>query len=239
MGKEAEKAGGISAGDGKAPRECTRSESTANTREASGRAGDGRAGDGRAGNETKEAELLELVNVKSPEDKKREERNAKRRERYAAKKAAAPKKVTSGRAKKDADPTQCQAVIMSLSQVAASREGCAHWQLTPDECASLAQPIANMLRDSEAFAGVNEHADAVALAMAAFTIFMPRFVISAAIRKERKKDAAKGNGQVKPDGRRNQKGQSDRGNGNHAGGNAADGVNDAQDQSSFGAALCG
>lgn len=150
---------------------------------------------GTAGEAEKEKPVR--VAILSDEEQKREERNRKRRERYAKQKAenggtVKPRKVnaTKQQPKQTADTTTVSMVIGTISGIVASRPNMAHWQLTPTEIEQLAQPITNMLAESEAFQGLQEHSDAIALVTACFTIFVPRIVLTVATmpKKESKKD---------------------------------------------------
>lgn len=216
----------------------TESESTKDTRAGAGGAGAGTGAGSRESTASEEEKLPRLAPV-DREEEKRLARNAKRRERYAAKKASAPKKVTPKGKGKDADTSQCEAVIMTLSSIIASREGCAHWQLTPDETKALAQPIANMMAKSEALGQINEHSDAVALATAAFTIMMPRIILTSNIRKEKKKNDRKITGNLGTGAGGKQAVQNSGVDGNSGGQPARSIGDDGKIQPEFGNALCG
>lgn len=114
--------------------------------------------------------------VDADEDAKREERNRKRRERYAANKSK-PKKVKKSEL---VNTTDIDNILGALSHVLATRPEMAHWQLTPDEINKLSVPLSNMMEKSGVLTELGEHADAIALVTACFTIFAPRIAISVA-----------------------------------------------------------
>lgn len=162
------------------------STTTQDTRTETAGTGVGSGGSTAGTGETEKEVVSELVILN--EQEKRDERNRRRRERYAQQKAenggtVKPRKVNGNKAKqtaKQADNTQVKAIISTISTLVASRPNMAHWQLTPAEIESLATPISNIMAESEAFAKVAEHSDALALITACFTIFVPRVVISIA-----------------------------------------------------------
>ena len=150
----------------------------------------------QATGKTEKEVVPRLANV-DPEQKKRDERNARRRELYAKKKAeqgtpVKTRKVTnnSKASSETVGTEQIAALIGMVSGVVASRPNMAHWQLTPSEIESISKPLSNILSNSDAFKGLAEHSDAVALVTACVTILLPRLVITATMKKERRKNHA-------------------------------------------------
>lgn len=129
--------------------------------------------------------------------KKREERNAKRRERYAKQKEENGETVKrrKTRKKKDQSPdtTQLDLMLMTVSTIVASRPDCEHWLLTEQEIKSVTEPLARIIAENESLKAMSEHADAIALVMACFTIFVPRLIITSQKVKEKKKEHVTGN----------------------------------------------
>jgi hypothetical protein len=76
------------------------------------------------------------------------------------------------------DTKQVELILLTVSGIIASREGMEVWNLTAEESKQLAEPIANIMAKNEALANVaGEHADAFALVMALFAIFVPKFLV--------------------------------------------------------------
>ena len=146
---------------------------------------------GRTGGKTGgEKEVIStMVDV---EEEKRLERNRKRRERYAKQKAEGtqkPKKVNSKKSKEVIDSTQIETLIKTISVMVSSRPGQEHWLLLDSEVKAIAEPLTNILKDSNAFNSISEHSNAVALVIACITIILPRTIKSITdISKKKKKE---------------------------------------------------
>ena len=126
------------------------------------------------------------------EEEKRLERNRKRRERYAKQKAEGtqkPKKVNTKKTKEVIDTNQIETLIKTISVMVSSRPGQEHWLLLDSEVKALAEPLTNILKDSNAFSSISEHSNAVALVIACITIILPRTIKSITdISKKKKKE---------------------------------------------------
>ena len=156
----------------------TKSKSATDTG-TTGRTG-GAGGAGGTGGTTanKEKVISTMVDV---EEEKRLERNRKRRERYAKQKAEGtqkPKKVNTKKSKEVIDTTQIETLIKTISVMVSSRQGQEHWLLLDSEVKALAEPLTNILKDSNAFTSISEHSNAVALVVACITIILPRTIKS-------------------------------------------------------------
>ena len=153
--------------------------------------GTGGTGTGRTGGKTTtEKEVIStMVDV---EEEKRLERNRKRRERYAKQKAEGtqkPKKVNSKKTKEVIDTNQIETLIKTISVMVSSRQGQEHWLLLDSEVKAIAEPLTNILKDSNAFNSISEHSNAVALVIACITIILPRTIKSITdISKKKKKE---------------------------------------------------
>ena len=132
-----------------------------------------------------------MANV-DKEEQKRLERNAKRRERYAKQKAEGtqkPKKVNSKKTKEVIETSQIETLIKTVSVMVSSRPGQEHWLLLDSEVKAIAEPLTNILKDSNAFSSISEHSNAVALVIACITIILPRTIKSITdISKKKKKE---------------------------------------------------
>ena len=106
-----------------------------------------------------------------------------------------PKKVNK-RSPKKKEPSvpaeQVDALLMAMSGMIATRPGCEHWAISQQEAHSMSVPLCNILDKSGFLQAMGENADAVALAMAAVTIIIPRAMITAGKIKEEKKHAKTG-----------------------------------------------
>ena len=167
----------------------TKSKSSTDTRtNAGGTRGTGTGGTGGT-TANKEKVISTMVDV---EEEKRLERNRKRRERYAKQKAEGtqkPKKVNTKKTKEVIDTNQIETLIKTISVMVSSRQGQEHWLLLDSEVKALAEPITNILKDSDAFSSISEHSNAVALVIACITIILPRTIKSISdINKKKKKE---------------------------------------------------
>ena len=167
----------------------TKSKSPTNTGTTTGRTGGGTGGR-TGGKTTGEKEVVStMVDV---EEEKRLERNRKRRERYAKQKAEGtqkPKKVNTKKTKDVIDTNQIETLIKTISVMVSSRPGQEHWMLLDSEVKALAEPLTNILKDSNAFSSISEHSNAVALVIACITIILPRTIKSITdISKKKKKE---------------------------------------------------
>ena len=155
-----------------------------------GRTGGATGGSGGSGGKTTtEKEIVSTVaNV---EEQKRLERNAKRRERYAKQKAEGtlkPKKVNNKKTKEMIDTSQIETLIKTVSVMVSSRKGQEHWLLLDSEVKAIAEPLTNILKDSNAFSSISEHSNAVALVIACITIILPRTIKSITDMSKKKKE---------------------------------------------------
>ena len=167
----------------------TKSKSSTNTGTNTGGTG-GRTGGRTGGKTTGEKEVIStMVDV---EEEKRLERNRKRRERYAKQKAEGtqkPKKVNTKKTKDVIDTTQIETLIKTISIMVSSRPGQEHWLLLDSEVKAIAEPLTNILKDSNAFSSISEHSNAVALVIACITIILPRTIKSVTdVSKKKKKE---------------------------------------------------
>ena len=169
--------------------ESTRSTSTTNTRTTAGGTGGSGGTGGKTGGKTEKEIVSTVANV---EEQKRLERNAKRRERYAKQKAEGtlkPKKVNTKKTKEVIDTTQIETLIKTVSVMLSSRKGQEHWLLLDSEVKAIAEPLTNILKESNAFNSISEHSNAVALVIACITIILPRTIKSISdLNKKKKKE---------------------------------------------------
>ena len=78
---------------------------------------------------------------------------------------------------------------MLFRSMVSSRPGQEHWLLLDSEVKAIAEPLTNILKDSNAFSSISEHSNAVALVIACITIILPRTIKSITdISKKKKKE---------------------------------------------------
>ena len=168
----------------------TKSKSPTDTRTTTGGTG-GTGTGGRTGRKTT-AEKEVVSTVANVEEEKRLERNRKRRERYQKQKAEGtlkPKKVNTKKTKEVIETSQIETLIKTISVMVSSRQGQEHWLLLDSEVKAIAEPLTNILKDSNAFSSISEHSNAVALVVACITIILPRTIKSISdINKKKKKE---------------------------------------------------
>ena len=157
----------------------TKSASSTDTGTTGRTTGNGTGGTGTGGTTAnKEKVISTMADV---EEEKRLERNRKRRERYAKQKAEGtqkPKKVNTKKTKEVIETSQIETLIKTISVMVSSRQGQEHWLLLDSEVKAIAEPLTNILKDSNAFSSISEHSNAVALVIACITIILPRTIKS-------------------------------------------------------------
>lgn len=90
-------------------------------------------------------------------------------------KKAAPQKKSDVAA---IDSKQVSLLLQTMSAVVATRPGMNVFMLTPDEANQIAQPLANIMSKNEGVGqALGEYADHITLLVAAFTIFIPKFLL--------------------------------------------------------------
>lgn len=111
-------------------------------------------------------------------------------DKEAAKKAAAAERQRRSRANKKAAATanskktvaiasnmQMRVMLMTLSGIMAARPGMEVWALTDEEADQIVTPLSGIMAKSNVGEAVGEYADHIALAIACFTIFIPKFLM--------------------------------------------------------------
>lgn len=98
------------------------------------------------------------------------------------------RKITKKQKKEETsfNASQISALILTASNIIASREGLEVWALQENEATQLATPIANMIAKSEKLQQLGEHSDAIALVTASMMIFAPRAIIFNQQQKQKK-----------------------------------------------------
>ena len=188
--EEVKQVGGkTSTGGGTGGTGSTKSSSSTDTGATTGRTGGSGGTGGRTGGKTT-GEKEVVSTMADVEEEKRLERNRKRRERYAKQKAEGtqkPKKVNTKKTKDVIDTNQIETLIKTISVMVSSRTGQEHWLLLDSEVKAIAEPLTNILKDSDAFNSISEHSNAVALVIACITIILPRTIKSIIVVSKKKK----------------------------------------------------
>lgn len=137
---------------------------------------------------------------------------------------ARPKKVSKKKKAEQKIPAeQVDKLIVGMSQMVAAKPNCAHWAITEQEAHGISEPLCNILERSSLLEKMGENTDAIALVVACSTVFVPRIMLTASIRKEVKRCAITGNStntNVQPGKQRQHKGKPTGGTG--TGGNERD-----------------
>ena len=81
---------------------------------------------------------------------------------------------------------QLATLLVAVSSIVASREGCSHWLISKSEAEQIAKPLSNIIEKSEKIKALGEHADAFALVTACLMIFTPRLIATFQINKAKK-----------------------------------------------------
>lgn len=130
---------------------------------------------------------------------------------------ARPKKVSKKKKQESKIPAeQVDKLIVGMSQMVAARPNCAHWAITEQEAHGISEPLCNILERSGLLEKMGENTDAIALVVACSTVFVPRIMLTASIRKEVKRSAITGNStntSVQPGKQRQHKGRPSGGTG--------------------------
>lgn len=113
---------------------------------------------------------------KSPEDTKKEEQRKAAAARKRKSRAAAANKKKAAPSLGDA--TQLKVLLLTSSQIIGAREGMAMWAMSEQEVDQIVTPLYSILAKNDGVGQVmGEYADHIALIVAAFTIFVPKFMM--------------------------------------------------------------
>lgn len=132
-------------------------------------------------NKKQSQELPRLVAVEVPTDPKEEKKEEEKP------KAPARKRTPRKPAKKKADTTQLKMLVLTISGLVASRPGMEVWNMTPEEVDQIIEPLGNIMAKHDVGAAASEYADYIALVMAAFVIFIPKYLMWKATRPKKEK----------------------------------------------------
>lgn len=167
-------------------------ESTSTSSQRGGRTG-GRTG-GRNTSTGKQTETIPksiLVDVPNGGgDTSKEEKPKPQRGRP---KGATTRKTTTAATKKNAKPdtTQIKILLLTVSGIIASRPNMEVWAMTGDEIDQVVEPLSNILAKHNVGEATSEYADYIALLLALFVIFVPKYLMwkQTQPKKEKKQNA--------------------------------------------------
>ena len=154
-----------------------KAESTSTRSTSSRGRGRGAAAAGGSSEKIPKATLVEVPNSeKSPEDTKKEEQRKAAAARKRKSRAAANSKKNASPSLGDA--TQLKILLLTTSQIIAAREGMQVWAMTEQEVDQIVTPLYSILSKNDGVGQVmGEYADHIALIVASFTIFVPKFMM--------------------------------------------------------------
>ena len=114
-----------------------------------------------------------------------------------------PKRKRTPRKKKTAvDSESVEKLLLTVSGVVATRKGMEHWQLSKQECKTIAEPLVEVLDKYDVSKTFADNAPEIALAVACVSVAVPRMMISAQKRKVKKDDGMGGKASVGSAGKR-------------------------------------
>ena len=167
----------------------------------------GRANEGGSSEETTVVEVLDLTPVEKTK-MSREERNAKRRAKYRADKekegvASRPRKVTKKEKVEESvlSSSDIESLLKSIFGIFASRPNMEHWLLSDGECKAIAEPLAKILNEAEAFKELKGQSNTIALVIACVTVLLPRIMLTIQKSKEDNENGVNEKREIKNDNR--------------------------------------
>ena len=114
-----------------------------------------------------------------------------------------PKRKRTPRKKKTTlDSESVEKLLFTVSGVIAARKGLEHWQLSKQECKTIAEPLVEVMDKYDVSKTFVDNAPEIALAVACLSVAVPRFMISAQKRKVKKDDGMGGKASVGSAGKR-------------------------------------
>ena len=114
-----------------------------------------------------------------------------------------PKRKRTPRKKKTTvDSEAVEKLLLTVSSIVATRKGCEHWQLTKQECKTIAEPLVEVMDKYDISKTFADNAPEIALAVACISVATPRVMISAQKRKVRKDDGMGGKAEIGSAGKR-------------------------------------
>ena len=114
-----------------------------------------------------------------------------------------PKRKRTVRKKKTTvDSESVEKLLLTVSSVVANRKGLEHWQLSKQECKTIAEPLVEVMDKYDVSKTFADNAPEIALAVACVSVVVPRMMISAQKRKVKKDDGMGGKASTGSAGKR-------------------------------------
>ena len=159
-----------------------------------------------------------MATVEKSYEEKKEEYDKKQTEREkAGLKQEEPLKVVEGTAVAEEKPKRKRAVrkkkttvdsesveklLFTVSGVVATRKGMEHWQLSKQECKTIAEPLVEVMDKYDVSKTFADNAPEIALVVACISVAVPRVMISNQKRKVKKDDGMGGKAEIGSAGKR-------------------------------------
>ena len=159
-----------------------------------------------------------MATIEKSYDEKKQEYDKKQVEREKAGiKQEAPLKVVEGTAVAEEKPKRkrtprkkkttfdseaVEKLLLTVSSIVAARKGMEHWQLSKQECKTIAEPLVEVMDKYDVSKTFADNAPEIALAVACISVAAPRVMISAQKRKVRKDDGMGGKAEIGSAGKR-------------------------------------
>lgn len=102
-----------------------------------------------------------------------------------------PKKQRKPRKKVGIKADDLDALLLPVFDLVGARPGCEHWKLKQTELRNITQPLAAIINKNDTLGKIAQNSDELALVVACVSIFAPRAMMSAKIRKTKKETKEK------------------------------------------------
>ena len=114
-----------------------------------------------------------------------------------------PKRKRTPRKKKTTvDSETIEKLLFTVSGIVASRKDCEHWQLTKQECKTIAEPLVEVLDKYDVAKSFADNAPEISLAIACISVMFPRVMISSQKRRVKNNDGMGGKAEIGSAGKR-------------------------------------
>jgi hypothetical protein len=141
------------------------------------------------------------VEIEVPGSDKKEEKEKSSKGRGRPKGSTAKKKTAAS--KKKADSTQVKMLLLTVSGIVSSKPNMQPFALTMEEVEQIADPLTAIMSKNDGLSEVaGEYADHIALLLACFTIFVPKYLVWKSM--QPKKEEKKGSVQNEATSKRNE-----------------------------------
>ena len=112
------------------------------------------------------------------------------------------RKRTTRKKKTTVDSEAVEKLLLTVSGVVATRKGMEHWQLSKQECKTIAGPLVEVMDKYDISKSFADNAPEISLAIACISVMVPRIMISNQKRKVKKDDGMGGKASTGSAGKR-------------------------------------